>query len=296
MSAKPRVLHVINGDAMRDALVASGVGGEISVFADVLHEGPCPPDDDLAGWLATRARFIAEAGYASCDDALETATQWQSYFDRHADYEEIVLWLEHDLFDQLLLLRHLAFFARAGSTTGVRLIFTNRYLGLSSGEEMRELHDRRVAARADQFELAARLWRAFTSSDPAALRSMLDEDLTAFPYMRAALQRFLEEYPSDFNGLGRIDHQIVTLLSERARSFAELFAANAALEEAMFLGDATFHAHVVALAEARVPLVETGDVIRITQAGREVAAGGLNAVELNGIDRWFGGVHLVRTV
>jgi hypothetical protein len=289
----PRALHVINGDAMRAALAASGVGGEISVFADVLHEGPVPPDDDMAAWLATRARFLAEAGYASYDDALDTVTRWQSVFDRHADYDEIVLWLEHDLFDQLLLIRHLAFFGRVGRGEGVSLIFTNRYLGMLDGEELGALFTQRVAARADQFELASRLWRAFTASDPAPLRSMLNEDVSALPYVRGALERFLEEYPSDFNGLGRTDHQIVTLLSERAYSFAELFDANAKLEDAIFVGDTVFRAHLEGLANARVPLIAMGDVIAITKAGRDVAAGVVNAVVLNGIDRWFGGVQVL---
>jgi hypothetical protein len=69
------------------------------------------------------------------------------------------------------------------------------------------------------------------------------------------------------------------------------------------MGDWTFYSILRRLSSARTPLVSidgaTDDVdlrpalITITEAGRDVIDGREDAVALNGIDRWLGGVHLV---
>jgi hypothetical protein len=40
------------------------------------------------------------------------------------------------------------------------------------------------------------------------------------------------------------------------------------------------------------PLVRETDVVEITAAGRSVLAKEADAIDLNGIDVWYGGVHL----
>ena len=52
------------------------------------------------------------------------------------DADEIVLWFEHDLFDQAQLIEILA---RLRGRQGVSLICTDRYLGPLTGEQLREL-------------------------------------------------------------------------------------------------------------------------------------------------------------
>ena len=67
-----------------------------------------------------------------------------------------------------------------------------------------------------------------------------------------------------------------------------------------FLGDGFGFRILDRLAAARVPLVEAdppggvaaGTRLRVTEAGRRVLAGEADHVDLNGIDRWVGGVHL----
>ena len=68
------------------------------------------------------------------------------------------------------------------------------------------------------------------------------------------------------------------------------------------MGDLGHFDIVRALATARVPLVTVdprptapdlrGHTVSITDAGRSVLTGRADAVALNGIDEWRGGVHL----
>ena len=75
---------------------------------DVLHEGPCPPVDGDA-WHEVRARFLASAtaGRRSEIKAALAARRSRRSPTRARRGDEIVLWFEHDLFDQLALIRTL---------------------------------------------------------------------------------------------------------------------------------------------------------------------------------------------
>jgi hypothetical protein len=292
------ILHVVNGDSTRITLEQADLPGEISVYADVLHEGPVLHEwlhTSMHSWLEMRARFLAGDDLDSYGDALVTLSRWQSAFDRHASYDEVVLWFEHDLFDQLLLIRHLSWFQNAGRTRGLRLICGEQYLGHLDANQLAALYPTREEVTEAQMELAARAWRAFTSNDPMTVQALLDHATGALPYLHGALVRFLEEYPWTVHGLGRTDAQLLALLEERPRSATELFVENAKREERVFMGDSVFWTHVRQLQRAPTPLLEVHeDMLRITDAGRDVVAGKSDAIALNGIDRWLGGVHLDR--
>ena len=68
------------------------------------------------------------------------------------------------------------------------------------------------------------------------------------------------------------------------------------------MGDTTFWTRVKWLASGYQPLVEWDVVerphripkgeVRTTTAGRDVIEGRADRIGLNGIDRWYGGVHL----
>jgi hypothetical protein len=120
-------------------------------------------------------------------------------------------------------------------------------------------------------------------------------DTAALPHLRGALTRLLQEYPSTFNGLGRTERQIVDILAQSPLNAFDLFAANARREEHVFMGDATLFARIHQLMSSKRPLVagdpESGP-LRLTEHGRRVQAGETDFIELNGLDRWIGGVHL----
>src|SRR4029450_1654901 len=108
----PRFLHVLNGDSVRFTLERSDVPGALAVYAEILHEGPVPPDSGTRGWRETRSRYLSARDYLPYADAMRTLEGWEAKLETFADYDEVVLWFEHDLFDQLLLVRHLGWFAR----------------------------------------------------------------------------------------------------------------------------------------------------------------------------------------
>ena len=312
----PRFLHVLNGDSTRELLERSSVPGTFAVWADVLHDGPVPPiedDPDGVRWREVRARFIAGRGWGSYEEVLASLGRWDTMLARHAEYDEIVIWCEHDLFDQLLLIRHLSWFAdrHLGGTT-LSLICIGEWpgrphfkgLGELAPDDLASLLGTRQRVTQRQHALGRRAWRAYTAPDPRAIERFLDEEEidAALPFLGGALRRHLEEFPAVHDGLARTDRQLLQLIAGGTTRLGELFPAIHRLERQFFIGDSSFLVRLRRLADGPRPLVRveegaeewwrTGSAT-LTEDGRDVLAGRADGVRLaGGIDEWRGGVHL----
>ena len=308
-----RLLHILNGDCVRKTLEQSSVPGTLSVWADVLHEGPVPGGLPPEKLREVRARFFAAAGYGvTYETAAERHRRWDEGLASFAEYDEVVLWFEHDLFDQLLLIHHLDHYVgQEMGRTRLSLICIGDYPGVEpfrglgdlNADQLASLLGTRQPVTPRQLDLGRAAWRAFTSADPTELDRLSRGETSALPFLAGALRRLLEDYPSARNGLPRTERQILAALAAGPKSPVDLFLATYPFEERVFMGDTTFWTRVKGLAAGAHPLVEwdvaerydqfpEGEV-RITEAGRAVQEGRADSITLNGIDRWLGGVHLL---
>jgi len=305
-------LHVTNGDCAGDKLRRI-VDGAVTITADPLHEGPAPAVDGDA-WYDLRARFLSN-GDARFEDIKAQLAAWDRAILDGARAGSVVLWFEHDLFDQLQLIRTLDVIGRperAALHSKASLICIDRFpgverfvgLGQLAAEQLATLVGTEHPVTPEQYALASRAWKAFRSSDPRALFDLtvaLEGD-TTLEFLRDALLRFFAEYPSASNGLSQTAQLALDVLAEDPMAGGALFAAAQSREARPFLGDTIFFDMLRALASARVPLVSLSSsaqevglqscLVAITDAGRAVAAGRSDHVALNGIDLWRGGVHL----
>ena len=55
--------------------------------------------------MAVRARHLADGADASLDEVTAELGRWRAAVDDTGAYDELVLWYEHDLFDQLNLIQ-----------------------------------------------------------------------------------------------------------------------------------------------------------------------------------------------
>ena len=308
-----RMLHVTNGDVAAGTIRLSGVAGErgeVAVTADLLHEGPAPGGLPPERWRKVRARYLAESGYDDYDSCLARLTRWDRTLEDFRSYDEVVLWFEHDLFDQLLLIRALDFFAgRSLGGTELSLICVGEFpgidpfhgLGQLTPQQMATLLPRRQRVDEGQKLLARDAWRAFRDPDPTALVAIFGRDTSPLPFLAGALRRHLEEFPAVANGLSRSERQILIAVSAGAATFEEVFRATQAMEERVYMGDSSFDRILRELAAPPRPLLRLqpgaqGSLrslrIALTASGRGVLEGRDDWVRSRGIDRWLGGVHL----
>jgi Domain of unknown function (DUF1835) len=307
------MLHITNGDSAAQVIRRAGVPGDVLPWRDVLHEGPVPqglPFEELRG---VRARFIAAAGWASFDDALADFGERDRVLEESLAQGEVVLWFEHDLYDQLQLFQLLDWFsAQDGGASRLSLICNAEYLGSSTPKQLRDRFPGRQPVSASHLNLGRQAWAAFRSPDPTALTELLHQDTSVLPFLGPALGRHLQQFPSVTNGLSRSEAQALEVIASGVTRLRDVYvASHHAQEEAIFLGDSIFGLYMESLSREREPLVvgrddrvlampraaaEAGAFwsshARLTEVGRAVVEGRADRVNVNGIDRWLGGVHL----
>jgi hypothetical protein len=274
-----------------------------------MYEGPAPAGLTADAWRHARAGFMAEAGYATLDKAQQYLKACDDALAAFPNHGEVVIWVDHRLSDQLILIKVLDWFSRQ-NLGGVKLslICVGRYpgmdqfvgLGQLTADQLASLADTRLRVTDAHFRLAQAAWRAFTSPDPTAIERFIEMDTSALPFIAAAFRRHLEQFPSVDGGLSRTERQALSILREQGSVPAgRLFAAVQRLEEQVFMGDDSFYRIIADLSIGRNPLLQASDTpqaglgaVTITEAGRNVMEGRADHIELNGIDRWLGGVHL----
>ena len=298
---------------------AAGIPGRCSIWADVLYEGPVPAGLSDAELVEVRKQFLAGPAdhtglaWAGSDPTLDPVNdlrRWRSVIEAHEDYDELILWFEHDLFDQLNLIQLLPWIRdRLPATKPVSLICIGSFpgrpdfkgLGELTPEELAPLLDTRERISDAQYELARRAWLAFRAPTPERLDQLRREDMSALPYLAAALTRFLQEFPWTSDGLSRTERRLLALASEGIglwNAFPRMHEG----EQFYYVSDGTMASMAETLARTSPALLmldvsaSSGHVLRgtisLTDSGRSVLAGRLDRVAACGIDQWLGGVHL----
>jgi hypothetical protein len=303
------MLHITNGDSAGATIEATRLGGIVLPWLDVLHEGPVPAGLSLEQLRGIRAAFIADQGWGTYERVLAALIHRDEVIFGAADHDEVNLWFEHDLYDQLQLIQVLSVLSEdAVHRAAIIQPAHTEYLGQLSADTLRSLYNKRQQVTAAQLVVARRAWDAFRSPDPMVIVSFLREETSALPSVAPALMRHGQQFPSLENGLNRTERQILEALVAQPQQMKSLYSeAHQKREELLFMGDAVFAAYVRGLSQASTPLlkIEMGQSpaakpedefwkakVRITSAGRAVLKAEDDMVRLNGIDRWLGGVYL----
>lgn len=312
----PALLHVTNGESAGNTLRQATLGGAVLPWQDVLHEGPVPAvrRQEL---LRTRARFLAECGWGS-EVAIHSSLERRDrqYLAALRDGAAVVLWFEHDLYDQLQLIDALTLARGVGLEPQLIVIgsFPGKPsfagLGELTANELESLWPGRRRATTEMLDAAAEAWAAVQAPTIDAVAELAARDNPHLPFLAAALRRLLAELPAPADGLSQTERFALETIALGALSAPAAFVASQRREDAPFLGDTWFFRTLSALGQGANRLVE-GDgaplppppplsdgqaftrlELRVTEAGERVLAGEANRVELLGIDRWVGGTHV----
>ena len=316
------LLHVTNGDGVAQPLRQTSLGGDALSWQDVLHEGPVPAGPRRA-LLKMRADFLAASGGGRSKTIRAGLEQRdRTLLDALAQGRQVILWFEHDLFDQLQLIDALSLVAGAGvDAASVELIVVDSFpgrprfrgLGELNPPELESLWPQRTPATSGMVAAAVEAWDAVRAPDPVALAELAELGSPELPFLGPALMRLLEELPAARDGLSGVERRALEAIAAGHASPMDAYRVAQDEEPAPFLGDTWFYRTLGALGEGPSRLVETlagnglstppplgdwqtfvGTDVRLTGLGRRVLAGEADRVERLGIDRWVGGVHLLQ--
>ncbi len=304
------MLIVTNGDAAVGALRGAGFDEPLLAWSDVLHEGPVPAGLSLEELSSLRARYLSDRGWGPLHENLESFRRRDHRVESLGAGDEVLLWFEHDLYDQLQLIQLLDLFgARPDARRPrLRMICEARFVAQLEPEAMRQIFQQMRSVEPQDFELGIRSWAAFRSPSPGALEGVANTASKSVPHLAPALRRLIEEYPEQGSGLARSQRQILEAVRDPGGAPVEAFRHCQQREEAPYLGDTSFWSYLEQLSSGPRPLVRSAsgtpfraprfggrpsaDPLRLTSDGEDVLAGRADLVRLQGIDRWLGGVHL----
>ena len=310
-------LHITNGDSAVGGMRAGGIGGEIVPWRDTLHEGPVPAGLTLAELSRVRAKWLADQGLGKVETIEKDFSERDDMLRRYTDFDEVVLWFEWDLYDQLQLIQILDFLAdstkdeRAETSTRLSIVSFAGYLGTISSDRYADLHEKRRELTDEMLQTGRRAWNAFRSSDPRDFEKFARERPSYLEFLEHSIWRQLEELPSTRNGLSRSESQILESVSQGPLSFHEIFKRVATREERVFCGDAMLALYIERMSLGQTPLITytTGERIDaprteedsrafrnaemgLTVTGRDVLVGDEDWIYIGGSDRWLGGAHI----
>ncbi|MGD8842405.1 MAG: hypothetical protein PVJ83_02930, partial [Gammaproteobacteria bacterium] len=232
------ILNITNGECAVHVMRQADITGVFLGWDDVLHDGPVPAGLPLEALSEVRAQFIAEQGWGDAEAIRQRFAERDSTLVSCAQYAKIILWFEHDLYDQLQLLQLLDWFERhRPPDSALSMICVDRYLGTLTPGEMRELARHEQPVSAAQLALAKRAWAAFRADSPEPWFALLETDTSALPFLAAAVVRLLEEYPACRNGLSRTAQTALQIVAQGERRPGRIFGRYQTSEQPRFLGD-----------------------------------------------------------
>jgi len=287
-------LHVTNGDSVVYTWRKGGLVGTQLPWRDALHDGPVPAGLALPELSALRAQYLGVAGYGNPIKLGHDFQKRDATLARCMDFDEVVLWFEHDLYDQLQLLQILDYLAAQSLPLGkLQLVQSDDFLGLLAAPELLALQNSRRPVLEQTLRGASNIWEAYRAPTPERLFHVHTATPAQLKHLGNALRRLFQEYPAVETGLSRTQRHILEAVAEGAHAKEDIFRLAQLREEAAFLGDAPFYKRFEELCDPAAALLqEIQNGFRLTPLGRRVLSAAEDWLTLHSCDRWIGGVHL----
>lgn len=308
-------LHIRCGSDIKGRLAEAGFQGGFVEIGYPFGLGPATADPDRD---EERARFVLDYAVKGESVPLQDILDWiragEDGLTRARTVPRVVIWLEHDSFDQLVLLRCLAQFATGGMPSRLDLISVDRFpgndrfigLGQLPPEALRLLWSERRALTKADVDLGHRGWKALISPDPTALAEIMKSGTPSLPHLSPALHRHLQELPSTATGLSLTQACALRSLASGPLAVGRMYERLMnVLDPLPWLADTHFASIVEDLEKAAEPILDfvghaprgtaghwSGRILRLTELGRAVLAGEVDWLSLAGSERWVGGVRI----
>jgi hypothetical protein len=313
LDAELKTLHLRCGSDIQNALNLAGFSGDFLEFADPYCQGCVPDCPNLSQFLDIRADFIARAYGITLEDARKRLEREYNGLQTSHTYERVVLWFEHDPYDQLILAYVLHYFWQSPPRPQhLELICIDafpgiqRFVGLGqlSPEVLRSLWENRQPITEQHLQLGHRVWQGLTASSPTRLMDVVATGTPLIPPMARSLRRHLQELPWVEDGLSLTERLTLEILAQRGAIAAHhLFKTLVMEKEPLpYLGGTMYWYVLNHLHHSQYPpfeiTTETRELpwpqrqLQLTETGRALLCREVNWRDIQPSDRWVGGIHL----
>lgn len=310
-------LILTTDDSSAGCLKAARIADHVVAFEYRLVTGPVPPIAEPLTFFPRRAE-LGDAEIARWDQdgpGSRLKRCWLELMDACKKFERVEIWPNPDPNSQLQLVQLLDWLrSYSDIVQKLRLANVDFRIGSCKPEEIALLRPRPHKLSEAQFDIASVALRAFQQPTPEACFSLFREyDLDAFPHLRRAFGRLLEELPGTNTALTSSETKLLNIISKGStapmRVLGEYFGNNPLSVLGYWELGETLHrlAHchaptIVGLNEGPFTLELHDDCNRfekykrsklsLSELGRALLEQRADFSRHNKIDRWWGGTRL----
>ncbi|WP_104036186.1 DUF1835 domain-containing protein [Vibrio jasicida] len=308
LDAELTTLHVRCGHDIQQQLKTCGFEGDFLPMIDPLCIGPIPDDDNT--FLALRAQYVVDRllPVMGRKDSVQEVAQFEQdniHTLLDVQYERIVFWVEHDAYDQFMLLRGLSLLEETEGKIIEIIEFnqfpgTERFIGFGQlpAEAIRSCWQHRKPVSAKLLSQTARCWQALTSPTPDSLLNLIKHhELDCLPNIKTVLKRHLQELPHSSSGLSLTQRLALETLTKHSAPITvkDWFQQYLAKEPLPTLGDVMFYALLLPLSQYEEPLFTISELeknwwehqVSLSKQGQACLNGKCRATQ----SYWVGGIR-----
>lgn len=300
-----QTLHIRCGSDIEPALREAGFVGAFLDFSDPFCQGPVldlPPEE----FVASRLDFIVSAYGLDATEAQKKHRLRYARLANAAAYQKIILWFEHDSFDQLILMYLLKHFGGLEEKPAIELVFVDdfpvepRFMGLGqlSPDQLKTIYDKREPVGDALFGLGAEVWSALVDVTPVTMVRLAQKDTPIVTKCAQALMRHLKELPAKSSGLSLTEELSLKILAgEGPLTGGKLFRALMLDHEPLpYLGDLMYWYDLGRLVDGGAITAGAGDwaerELAITDLGRACLKGDADWMDHVKVERYVGGIRV----
>lgn len=303
------MLHIVNGDVVGEKLRGK-IEGEVLVWREVYSVGPVFRNMDGTDERKIRAAILERTMGISSKEYIQSCEYQEHMLRDFNKHDDVVLWFEHDLFDQTMLAYLLHWFAKQPrGRTKLHLLCIGEYPGIEpfrgfgqlTTEQLASLFDTWKPIGENELTAGSRIWELYSSDRIEDHVKLIRIDTSPLPYANEAFTLHLARLPSPANGLGIVEQTVLELVKDGVQTPKALFQEVSRRLLGLGMGDLEFWGRLRTMADQPKALIEFRDpsgtfpvesAVSLTPFGQEVLFGEKDWVKEKGCEEWYGGLHL----
>lgn len=322
-----KTLHIRCGNDIKNALETCGFTGEFLEVSNPFPIGPVPHFFPVEHFIRVRSDFLRKQFSDGVPQerienvGAELHNEETTLASLPGRYKRVVLWFEHDSFDQLCkayVLAHLALHnlkdvvvecVQIDAFPGLQKFIGIGQIVAQEPEAIFLLWPQRKPVSDALLASGKKCWEAFTSNDPTQLWHLMQKTNFVCEIMRNAIHRTLQELPWVTNGLSLTEYLSLEILANEGpmRPGAIFNLLMTESDPLPYLGDLMLVSILRPLWEARKPAIEVIEhypdehpmrqtMLGITELGKALLEGERHWLKINKddptIERHVGGVTI----
>ncbi|OIK13078.1 hypothetical protein BIV60_14825 [Bacillus sp. MUM 116] len=303
------MIHIVNGDVVGDKL--KQIDGDVIVWREMYEFGPLRLTWSKEEQLKKRAHFFEEKLGIPSKLFIQNCETQNRLLSEISKSREIILWFEHDRYDQTMLMYLLTELSSLGYEN-LSMISIDQYPGISpfyglgqlSTKQLMGLLDSRKKITGEQIHEAISGWKAYNSSDKNAIEKWIISEKHSLPFLLQVLQDHKSYFPTIQTGLNEVEYLALSFINNGECLFYDLLSSIMEMRINDGLSNLHFAAILVelmkgpySLLKSEIPLPnypkpDSNPRLELTSYGLDVLNRKKNRMNLVEIDWWVGGVHL----